>query len=384
MSVKESFEKSAENKEEKVQQFDMYGVKVNVVPSEKQFAQEIFDSLAAIPTGRTAIEDMKKYKVDFYLETALGTAGGYFDPLKNRIVMAKSVGRDFMEFALVHEARHLLQNNLGRDMAEAKNLDYASRLMINRATEADAQAQALKACKEWEAIGHDAPLKRFTGRYKPIVDAYNKNNSLSDAFKGWYDDKRICSRYEQYYDVETALTYIAEEQDDRKPVSLKPADVAKFCGGDRVEGFEDFLNSKQARQVHLLTKTVLELANEAAMTKGAPRDPSLASVPTRDLEGDFGTQFYALKNAKETRKNFNPESVPPKETVKKEMLKIAMNAVDAVEKINKAAIMKTRDPEAEKALKEAKKQIASDAVYKAARDARRTAQIAAMKNGKER
>ena len=384
MSVKEAYEQSAGNNKEKVEQFDLYGVKVNVVPSEKKFAQEVFDSLNAIPTGRKAIEDMKKYKVDFFLETALGTAGGYFDSSKNRIVMAKSVGRDFMEFALVHEARHLLQNNLGRDMAEAKNLDYASRLMINRATEADAQAQALKACKEWEAIGHDAPLKRFTGRYKPIVDAYNKNNSLSDAFKGWYDDKRICSRYEQYYDVETALTYIAEEQDDRKPVSLKPADVAKFCGGDRVEGFEDFLNSKQARQVHLLTKTVLELANEAAMTKGAPRDPSLASVPTRDLEGDFGTQFYALKNAKETRKNFNPESVPPKEAVKKEMLKIAMNAVDAVEKINKAAIMKTRDPEAEKALKEAKKQIASDAVYKAARDARRAARIVALKNGKER
>ncbi|MBR4126883.1 MAG: hypothetical protein IKR09_04855, partial [Alphaproteobacteria bacterium] len=180
MSVKEAYEQSAGNNKEKVEQFDLYGVKVNVVPSEKKFAQEVFDSLNAIPTGRTAIEDMKKYKVDFYLETALGTAGGYFDSSKNRIVMAKSVGRDFMEFALVHEARHLLQNNLGRDMAEAKNLDYASRLMINRATEADAQAQALKACKEWEAIGHDAPLKRFTGRYKPIIDAYNKRNSLSD------------------------------------------------------------------------------------------------------------------------------------------------------------------------------------------------------------
>lgn len=87
----------------------------------------MFDSLASIPTGRKAIEDMKKYQVDFFLETALGTAGGYFDPENNQIVMAKSLGMDFMEFALVHEARHLLQNNLGRDKAEAENLDYASR-----------------------------------------------------------------------------------------------------------------------------------------------------------------------------------------------------------------------------------------------------------------
>ena len=46
--------------------------------------------------------------------------------------------------------------------------------------------------------------------------------------------------------------------------------------------------------------------------------------------------------------------------------------------------MKTRDLNAENVLKKAKKQIASDAVYKAARNARRTAQIAAIKNGKDR
>ena len=383
MSVKEAYEKSAGKNKEKVEQFDLYGVKVNVFPSEKKFAQEVFDSLNAIPTGRTAIEDMKKYKVDFYLETALGTAGGYFDPSNNRIVMAKSMGRDFMEFALVHEARHLLQNNLGRDMAEAKNLDYASRLMINRATEADAQAQALKACKEWEAIGHDAPMKRFEKRYKPIVDAYNKNNSLSDAFKGWYDDERITASYEQYYDVETALTYIAEEPDDRPYVSLKPADVAKFCGGDRVDGFEEFMNGKQARQVHLLTKTAVELANEAALVKGAHSDPSLENVPVRDLAGNFGAQLYAMKFIKETREKFSPESTSPKEAVKKEMLKIVQNAVNAVEKIDKAAVNKTRDGNAEESLKTAKREIGGD-IGKIVRSNRRAAQIAAMKNGMER
>ena len=388
MSLKEACGKSAGKNKEKVELFDLYGVKVNVVPSEKKFAQEVFDSLAAIPTGRTAIEDMKKFNVGFYLETTLGKVGGYFDPSNNRIVMSKSVGRDFMEFALVHEARHLLQNNLGRNEAEAKNLDYASRLMINRATEADAQAQALKACKEWEAIGHDAPLKRFTGRYKPIIDAYAKNNSLSDAFKGWYNDERITATYEYNYDIDTALKYIDEDQDTRRHVSLKPADISKFCGGDRVEGFEDFLNSKQARQVHLLTKTVLELADEAAVGKDAYHDSSLASVPVRDLEGKFGAQLYAVEFIKKTRKNYSPDSIPPKDAgkkaVRKEMLKIVMNAVDAVERIDKAAIRKTRDIDAEKALKDAKRQMVGDAVYKAARNNRRTAQIAAIKNGKDR
>ena len=165
MSLKKLFEQTG-NKDERVEQYLLHCVKVNVAPSEKKFAEDLFDSLASIPTGRNAIEDMKKYKVDFFLETALGTAGGYFDPENNQIVMAKSLGMDFMEFALVHEARHLWQNNQGRNEAEAQNLDYATRLMINRATEADAQTQAVLACEEWQARGHDAPMKRFEKHYR--------------------------------------------------------------------------------------------------------------------------------------------------------------------------------------------------------------------------
>ena len=159
MSLKEATEQTSSKEE--VVAYKIHGVNVNVAPSEKKFADDLFDSLASIPTGQNAINDMKKYGVNFYLETALGTAGGYFDPENNQIVMAKSLGMDFMEFALVHEARHLWQNNQGRNEAEAGNLDYATRLMINRATEADAQTQAIQACKEWDAQGHDAPMKRF-------------------------------------------------------------------------------------------------------------------------------------------------------------------------------------------------------------------------------
>ncbi len=380
MSIKATFEKTSAEQEE-VKQFNIHGVKVNVAPSEKQFAQDLFDSLASIPTGRKAIEDMKKYKVDFFLETALGTAGGYFDPENNQIVMAKSLGMDFMEFALVHEARHLLQNNQGRDEAEAQNLDYASRLMINRATEADAQTQAIKACKEWEAIGHDAPMKRFEKHYKPIVDAYNKNNSLSDAFKGWYDDERISASYEQGYDVEVYLDNLTSQADHRLPVSLKPADISKFCGGDRVEGFEEFMDSKQARQVHLLTKTAVELYDEAAAAKGAPRDPSLANVPVRDLKGNPAAQMYAEKYIKETREKFNPENV--KNGLKKTALSFAMAAVDAVEKINAAAINGTQNENAEKALKTSKERMGAE-IKRSVRPASKTAQIAAIKNGRIR
>ncbi len=354
MSLQTAFEQSA-SKQEEVKQYDLYGVKVNVTPSEKKFAEDLFDSLAAIPTGRKAIEDMKKYKVDFFLETALGTAGGYFDPENNQIVMAKSLGMDFMEFALVHEARHLLQNNQGRNEAEEQNLDYASRLMINRATEADAQTQAIQACKEWEAQGHDAPMKRFEKHYKPIVDRFNRSQSLSDAFKGWYDDERISASYEQGYDVKPAVKTLFRKPDARPYVSLKPADIGKFCGADRVDGFEEFLESKQARQVHLLTKTVMEMYDAAATAKGAPHDPSLNSVPVRDLNGNTAAQMYADKYIKETRKQV--QFCMPLDPRKSAVSKSVLRAVDAVEKINQAAINGKKDVESEKAIQTEKKAV---------------------------
>ncbi|MBR1777012.1 MAG: hypothetical protein IJ752_00290 [Alphaproteobacteria bacterium] len=378
MSLKARFEESAP--QEEAEQFNIHGVKVNVTPSEKQFAQDLFDSLASIPTGRKAIEDMKKYKVDFYLQTALGTAGGYFDPENNQIVMAKSLGMDFMEFALVHEARHLLQNNQGRDEAEAQNLDYASRLMINRATEADAQTQAIKACKEWEAQGHDAPMKRFEKHYKPIVDAYNKSHSLSDAFKGWYDDERIAASYEQGYDVEVYLEGLTGRADHRTPVSLKPADISKFCGGERVEGFEEFMESKQARQVHLLTKTAVELYDEASAAKGALRDPSLANVPVRDLKDNPAAQMYAEKYIKETREKFSPSA--GSSAAKKKALKTVMAAVDAVEKINAAAINGKQDENAQKALSACKARMNKEAKRFAPHTG--MSRIAAIKNDRLR
>ena len=63
--------------------------------------------------------------------------------------MAKSMSVDFIQFALMHEARHLLQEKQGRHEAEEKNLDYASYLMINRATEADAEKPVKAFLSAW-------------------------------------------------------------------------------------------------------------------------------------------------------------------------------------------------------------------------------------------
>ena len=344
--LKEASEQQ-ETKKEPVRKYNIRGVNVNVAPSEKEFADKLFDSLAKIPTGRKAIDDMARYNVSFFLETSLGTAGGYFDPENNQIVMAKSLGMDFMEFSLVHEARHLLQNNLGRNEAEMKNLDYKTRLMINRATEADAQAQAVQACKEWEAMGHTAPIKRFEKHYKPILDRFAKSNTLSDAFKGWFDDERITASYEFGYDIQPYLGSLDGQPDKRPVVSLRPEDIGQFCGAYRVDGFNEFMESKQALQVHLLTKTAADMYDTAMVAKGAHHDASIDALPVRKLEGNAAAQMYSKKYIKETRQQFASQS---------ETGKLIGKTIRAVEKINKAAVKGEKDVSAEVALAAAKEE----------------------------
>lgn len=347
--LKEALEQESTNNEE-VLKYKLHGVNVNATAKEEKFVNDLFDSLASIPTGQKALSDMAKYGVEFKLESALGSAGGYFDPEHNEIVMAKSLGMDFMEFALVHEARHLLQNNLGRNEAEEQNLDYATRLMINRATEADAQTQAIIACKEWEAQGHLAPLKRFEKHYAPMINAYNKNQSLSDAFKGWYDDERIASSYEFGYDIEPALQQL-DCCDTRPLVSMQPSEIAKFCGGDRVENFDAFMNSDKARQIHLLTQTCFDMYNVSAIAGGAERDTSIMNSPLRDLSKNADARLYSDKYIKETREEFVVEK---EDTFEQVMTNSIGRMITAVEKADAARKTGKTDVAAEKAIENEK------------------------------
>ncbi len=118
------------------------------LPNEKKSVEDLFDALACIPSGQKALNDMAKYRTTFCLDSFGGNTNAYLEPESNRIVLSRSSDFDTRCFLLVHEARHLSQYAAGRREADAKHLDFASRLMILRATEADAQTQAFLACSE--------------------------------------------------------------------------------------------------------------------------------------------------------------------------------------------------------------------------------------------
>lgn len=338
----------------------LHGIQVEIRPSEKEKVEELLNSLEKIPTGQKALETLRKDKTRLTLDSNLNSKGAYY-PEANMIALNDSLlNMDSMKFVLVHEARHREQSIMGQDEIANQNLDAASRLMLGRAIEADADVQALQACKEWEALGDTCPLKEFTCLRKAMVEAYDKNHSLSDAFKGWYADELTTAKYEHSYCIKAGILDIEYSYDlthylSAPLVSVKPADIAPFCGSDRVENFAEFLNGEQARQVHLQTKTILELHNMARIANGQKSDPSVQDIPTRRLKDNPEAKIQADAFIAKTFEDFSLKFFGQKDYKDKSFLPYIARALEAVKKINAADFNGSRDKDANKELETTKK-----------------------------
>ncbi len=355
MSLKAAFNRIFKSKPS-VGRYDLHGITVNVAPDEKANVEALFDALASVPSGRQALDDMAQYKTAFFLESGLKTANAFFNPESNAIVMDRSLDPAAMQFILVHEARHLRQWHQGRKEAEALNPDFASKMMLVKATEADAQVQAFQACLEWRERGNAAPMEQFEKRDRSIVDGFNRSRSLSGAFKGWYDNDLTVAVYEFNHGIFPALMYLDENPEEKRPfTSLKPADIARFCGGNRIEGFERFLDSPKARRMHLMTKTAAEIYDSVSTAKGAAHDPSLKGVPLVPLNESPCTRMAADLLVARTHNTFPPSLT--KNPVKRNILKTLNAVAVCVEKMNRAEIKGVTDIEASAGLEESKKRV---------------------------
>lgn len=301
--------------------YTMAGVTVYCQENEFEEMQKMMESLQKIPTGQETLSLMALQGTPVIIEADMGASAGCFQPGKNIIRLNKSVGADKMCSCLVHEARHLWQHVQGRDRTESSNnLDYETTQMIYRATEADAQTQGYKACLEWAELGDRAPLERFNKDYPDIARGYEKGG-LTGAFKGWYDDERITAAYENGYDVQRNLEdFLRPSRKMGKKKSMTATEIKSFCGGDRIEGFEEFVSSDYAKRIHLLTQAVLMMRNAKLTAHGFSNDESIAKMPVRDLKDNPDALMYSKKyvaEAEETlqskkedvRKN-NPTSYP--------------------------------------------------------------------------
>ena len=172
----------------------------------------IINRLAKSEAGRETLEVAAADGVKFgFLDAATNCFGCSFGGI-NCIGLGPRASDDKLVGTLCHEARHAGQNVRMANMPERYQLNVESIIRSSRAKEADAQAYAVKACKELEMQGDAGPLAAFAKFYPPIYAAYEKalaeqNGVLNDkvvteTFKGWYNQTGTKQNYEEGYIID--------------------------------------------------------------------------------------------------------------------------------------------------------------------------------------
>ena len=172
----------------------------------------IINRLAKTEAGRETLEVAAADGVKFgFLDAVTNCFGCSFGGI-NCIGLGPKASDDKLVSTLCHEARHAGQNVRMKDIPGRDKLNVESIIRISRAKEADAQAYAVKACKELEMQGDPAPLQAFAHFYPPIYAAYEKalaeqNGVMNDqvvvgTFKGWYDQSGTKQNYEEGYIID--------------------------------------------------------------------------------------------------------------------------------------------------------------------------------------
>lgn len=173
----------------------------------------IVNRLVKSEAGRETLEIAAKagYKFGF-LDAATNCFGCCFGGDMKCIGLGPMASDDKLVSTLCHEARHAGQGVRMENIPDRDELNVASIIRASRAKEADAQAYAVKACKELEMQGDKGPLATFSKFYPPIYAAYEKalaeqNGVMNDkvvagTFKGWYDQTGTKQNYEEGYIID--------------------------------------------------------------------------------------------------------------------------------------------------------------------------------------
>lgn len=257
----------------------------------------IVNRLAKSDAGRETLEIANKAGVKFgFLDAKTNCFGCFFGGV-NYIGLGPMASDDKLVSTLCHESRHAGQSVRMADLPDRDKLNVASIVRYSRAKEADAQAYAVKACKELEDQGDKGPLATFAKFYPPIYKSYEQaiakegvlnDTVVADVFKGWYDQTGTKQNYEEGYIIEPmhdaikgnfTRMYTFAENVDSKTVVEK---VGWTKNGNYLSAENpDFLDEPRFASVGERTKSDAQAFFEIRQRcAGIDPDKSVDSLPT--------------------------------------------------------------------------------------------------------
>ncbi len=261
----------------------------------------LINRLAKSPSGLETLQIAKEGGFTFSFFDGSTRCCGACDEAGKWIKLNPAKSDSKLVGTLCHEARHAGQFVRGAHEAFGVQ-DVRSELILFRAMEADAQTYAVTACNELRFSGDAGPYSEFKNAYPEIEGRFSKalekangevtHDVMTETFKGWYDQKRTKTVYEESYQVEPMQTELSNLMIGKEPTLLY---TNKVSGAEAVAmaGWTKEGNYFTDDPAVLETGKFVEVANTSlaamknffkareALTGMAP-DPSVDTLPVRD------------------------------------------------------------------------------------------------------
>ena len=298
MSLKDVFSNPLLQKEYDISVRPVVDVRMICSDEQKPRLTALINRLAQSERGLEALRAAQKADFGFGFFNDKGNCLGVCDKADWTVTLNENASDDKLVGTLAHECRHAGQFIRGAHETFGKQ-DLKSEIIMFRAMEADAQANALAACYELAQIGDKRPLEFFG--CPEITKPFNRelqNNggvvtpeAMTAAFKGWYDQHDIKKAYERAYEVEPMWAEERSLQAGNAPKLLyaEPLDttqtVKSITHTDKGSYFTDdpkILETGKYLDVTESTKAAFNLFFKIRHeTTGMAPDPTNAHIPTR-------------------------------------------------------------------------------------------------------
>ncbi|MCQ2913873.1 MAG: hypothetical protein MJ247_01605 [Alphaproteobacteria bacterium] len=190
-----------------------------------RIAKLVNDAYENSPIAREILESAHKGGFSIAMESTPGICG--YTSNEDKLICLNSAMSDHENFStLIHEARHAQQLQVFPECDKFGSFDIKSEIMIERATEADAQAISLAACAEvYNKTGDNSYIIGFKDHDPIISGAFfaageKGSKEVSDkqiqaAFNAWYKETEIVQSYEEGY-LSSRMHYSMSTKDYEK------------------------------------------------------------------------------------------------------------------------------------------------------------------------
>lgn len=269
-------------------------------PEQKPRMIALVNRLSKSPCGLETLEIARDGGFTFSFFDGSTRCCGACDEAGKWIKLNPAMTDEKLVGTLCHEARHAGQFVRGAHEAFGVQ-DVRSELILFRSMEADAQTYAVTACQELAEQGDCDPYKRFQERYPEIENAFSsaraKNGGvvnhdvMTATFKGWYDQDRIKTVYEESYQVDPMLTELSKLMVGHQPSykydhKVSGADAVAMAGWTKNGNYftDDPAVLETGKYVEVADSSLNAIRNffkaRKTLTGMAP-DTSIEGLPTR-------------------------------------------------------------------------------------------------------